>query len=170
MVLDPVLLANAGKLPMVVSYGELEEASMREGAQHFVDQLRHAGNTNVKVAPMPNLPHTYPHADFINNVAWLMQFRRGKQDSFSYTATSRENSGRNGITVGMPQYVDQAKLSHFTCKIVGNTLHIDSSNCETMRVDLAETGIDPPQNAVVIWNGKKAYEGPVKVVKLGDDD
>jgi predicted esterase len=169
MVVDPVLLANAGKLPMVISYGELEEASMHEGAQHFADQLHKAGNKNVKVAPMPNLPHTYPHADYINNVAWLMQFHREKQNSFSYTATSWENSGRNGITVSMPGYIDQAKLPHFTCKIDGNTLHIDSTNCETMRVDLAEVGIDSAQNAVIIWNGKKAYDGPVKVVKLGDD-
>jgi hypothetical protein len=164
------LLDNLTRVPIMLWAGELDP--MADGARAFDAQCKAKGMT-YKMRIAPNLPHTYPYAEYKDSVAYLMQFARPKRpDSFSYTATSGTlaSVGMYGITMkgpGSARRTGAEGAPMFTCRISGDTVTIDSQNTGALHVMLGEGGLGLSGNVKVVWNGKTAYEGEAKAVDLG---
>jgi hypothetical protein len=169
------LLDNVARLPIMLWAGELDGAS--EGARSFAEQCKAKGVTyNLRIAP--NLPHTYPYAEYKAGVAYLMQFTRPKRpDSFSFAATGSSSSpaGIYGITMRGPSFARRVGMEsgpaaspRFTCQVAGDTVRIESQNTAGLHIVLGEGGLGLSGNVKVVWNGQPAYEGSAGTIDLAE--
>jgi pimeloyl-ACP methyl ester carboxylesterase len=166
------LLDNVARLPIMLWAGELDP--MAEGARSFAEQCKAKGVTySLRIAP--NLPHTYPYAEYKASVAYLMQFTRPKRpDSFSFApiAGSAGSASIYGITMRGARRMGMEGASagspRFTCQVSGDTVRIESQNTAGLHVVLGEGGLGLSGNVKVVWNGQTAYEGKAGTIDLGE--
>jgi hypothetical protein len=99
-------------------------------------------------------------------VAWLLEHTRKRPDKFAFVADTDEHLGVWGIT--MKRDIAVSPLPEFECAITGNTVRIDSKGTAGLEVKLGHDGLGLSGNAMVTWNGAKAYEGPASAIELGE--
>ncbi len=160
------LKQNLTHLPVHIWCGQLDR--MVEPAREFAQRMEQMGVKHEAIFPQ-RMPHTYPYDHFQHNVGWLMQFKRSRPDTFSFTTDSFRFRGIRGIEMAVPfrRRIIDGKLPGFRCRIEGDTVRIDSENTEAMRIRLGADGLGLEGQVKVIWNGEEAYKGPAETIKLG---
>jgi hypothetical protein len=80
-------------------------------------------------------------------------------------ADTEEHPGAWGIRLVKDHHKG---LPSFTCTIAGNRVTISSTNTTALEVNLGEKGLGLQGDAVVVWNGKEVYAGPVALLALSE--
>ncbi len=159
------LADNAHDLPVMIWVGELDKRML--DSAHAFHALLNEKKIRNKLTVLENVPHTYPYDQFQACVGWLMRYTREKPTAFSYISDSYQHQGRNGISLpAFQRNTPREKMPRFTCKIEGQTIHLNTWNTKEVVVKLGEKGLGLAGEATVIWNGKPAYQGPVKDLEL----
>ncbi len=162
------MLDNLPGLPIALWAGELDQLS--QGMRAFAEQCQAKGVTH-RLTIAPNLPHTYPYAEYKANVAYLMQFKRpARPDEFSYAAIKGATApaGAYGITLRPARRLGPAPAGppQMTCRVSGDTVRIESENTAGLHVVLGTGGLGLSGDVKVLWNGRPAYEGEAKAIDL----
>lgn len=154
---------NATNLPIWIWCGEKDHL-FRE-VKHMKSELLQF-NINPIVTTVPGVHHEYTSKAQEDGVKWMQQFVRKRPDNFSFMADTDNHLGIWGITMNRDEKV--SCLPHFSCSIKGNKVIIESEGTKGLEVRLGQDGLNLAGNVEVIWNGDKAYEGPVKSIALGE--
>ena len=164
-------LDNLSQVPTMLWAGELD--SFSNDARSIAEVCKAKGMT-FKMQIAPNLPHTYPYAEYKASVGYLMGFTRPKRpDRFSFAAVagSPAPAGAYGVTMraarrGGPESAATG-APRFTCQVSGDTVTIESQNTTGLRVVLGEGGLGLSGHVKVVWNSQTTYEGDAKTIDLG---
>ena len=160
----PAILArNVTYLPIWIYIGEADPGFA--GAKTLHDTIAQYGPAPVFTSA-PGLGHVWPVQAQTDCVAWLLEHTRKRPDKFAFVADTDEHLGVWGIT--MKRDIAVSPLPEFECAITGNTVRIDSKGTAGLEVKLGHDGLGLSGNAMVTWNGAKAYEGPASAIELGE--
>lgn len=149
---------NVAHLPIWIWAGE--EDFLWQSTLNVRDEIMAHGN-RPQFSSTPKLGHSYIGEKQKEAHEWLKQFTRKRPDKFSFVADTEDHLGAWGIT--MTRDLSVGATPQFTCTIEGQTVRIDSSGTPALRVNLGASGLRLQGNVTLMWNGIKAYEGPVTV-------
>lgn len=159
--------ANAAYVPFRIRHGDMDAAVNIKNAYAMQTELRSAGNEPDLVI-MPGHGHTYDEPDRVEDTKWLLQHTRKRPDHFSYMADTDHWRGVWGILMDRGVYAPG--MPKFDCTIKGSEVRITSTGTKKLTVTLGDDGLGLKGDVTVWWNDKKVYEGPVKALKLVEDE
>jgi poly(3-hydroxybutyrate) depolymerase len=154
---------NAAQLPVRLWHGQDDVQAPPAASQAMACELRRYGNeSDVVVAA--GVGHAYPEEHRVANARWLRRHTRVRPNDFSFVADTPEHTGVWGVCMACDPVLSRAP--RLDCRVRGNTVHVSSVGAASLEVDLGMDGLGLSGEAVVYWNGRLAYEGPVAEVAL----
>jgi pimeloyl-ACP methyl ester carboxylesterase len=155
------LARNLANTPVWHWNGE-EDHFAGAGSAAFAAELRRAGVPLVH-ATTPKLGHVYLAEKQKEGVLWLEQHTRKRPARFSFVADRHEHPGVWGVTM---EWDPTVAAPSFDCAIEGGTVRLDTRGARGLLVSLGADGLGLSGDVEVFWNGKPAYKGPAKTIRL----
>jgi len=163
---DPAIAGNLAHMPTLLWHGAKDEVVPLDSMRRMEKALVGVGN-EPKIDIDPEAGHMVPRGAKTPHQHWLLEHTRQRPDEFAFIAESSRGRRAWGITLPRPR--GDQPLPRFTCRIDGQTVHIDSENAQGLDVDLGPAGLGMTGEVTVIWNGKQAFSGavPEEPIELG---
>jgi predicted esterase len=136
--------SNAAHLPFRLATGENDKISV-EHTKLMTEFLSRAG-IKPEVEIRPGVAHEVIGLE--ENIDWLLQFKRIRPSTFSYTEFLDGFNGTRGITMGGIQ-----GDAGFKCTIEGSKITLEVKGCKTISVDPSNPGLNIKGETTVIING-----------------
>jgi hypothetical protein len=155
---------NAKGLPLRIRHGDADGSVAVEEAHWMREELRRNG-VDADWQVISGRGHVFDDAEWRDAAAWLLAQRRAPQTSFSYVCDNFVHRGRSGVRLRRDTRV--SPFPKITCRVDGGTVHIDSRGTPGLDVDLGPDGLGLADEATLVWNGKRVYRGPPRLVTLG---
>ncbi|HET6344144.1 MAG TPA: PHB depolymerase family esterase, partial [Myxococcota bacterium] len=155
---------NARGLPLRIRHGDADGSVAVEEARFMGEELRRNGvDADLKI--IAGRGHVFDDAEWREAATWLLSQRRAPQRSFSFVCDNFVHRGRSGVRMRRDTRI--SPFPKVSCRIEGSTVTIDSRGTPGLDVDLGPEGLGLGGEATLIWNGKRAYRGPPRLVTLG---
>ncbi|MFW6153775.1 MAG: dienelactone hydrolase family protein [Planctomycetota bacterium] len=160
------LAGNLNAVPVYIWHGAKDQAVPVRLARDLADELRRFGHEPIVVID-PEAEHMPPPEAKHAAKAWMLQQRRRpRPEAFTYVADTNRHRGVWGVTLRRDSGRDP--VPRLRCTIDGNILRIDSQGTTGLTVQLGDDGLGLSGEVTVVWNGQQAYQGPAKIIDLGD--
>jgi len=160
---------NASYVPFRIRHGDADGVVNVKNAYDMQTELR-AGGNEPDLIIVPGQGHEYPESARMDDTQWLLEHTRKRPDHFTFMADTFRDKDRGCGAWGV--LMDRAPvisgLPRFDCSIKGAEVSITSYGTKGLTVRLAEDGLGLKGAVKVWWNGRKAYEGPTKEIRLGE--
>lgn len=158
---------NLQHLPMRIWLGQQDRPRYPVDARNVVAALQAVGNEPLLVSD-PEAGHSPPREQRPVALAWLLEHRRERPDSFRFMTDRPHYRGIWGVRMSPVQ--GPAVMQTFSCVVQGNRVTVVSHGADGIAIDPGPEGLDLGESGSVIWNGEIVHEGayPEGGVYAGD--
>lgn len=151
---------NVKSLPTWIWCGQ--EDSLLPSAQQIRDELRRHGQEPI-YTEVPKVGHNYLQEAQAEAMRFFDGKVRRRPSSFAFVSDTPEHTSAWGIR--LVRDLSMSGAPSFSCRIEGQTVHLDSQGTPGLAVDLGALGLSG--EVTLLWNDKQAYRGEVKPVTVG---